>query len=109
MKRGVESRIGLAVLSMVMIMLIFGIVLILSGRTVTPVANAINIPYRTALPHDNVPCYLLKCRAWNEPTLLGYETIREGETYAMCVCAKITQGKAIYNEQEIKKIRVPSK
>ncbi len=116
MKRGVESRIGLAVISMIMIMLIFGIVLILSGRTVMPVANAIinsydidtQVPCRSALLHENVPCYLLKCRGWKQPTLLGYETVREGETYAMCVCAKIIHGKAIYNEQSIKKIQVPS-
>lgn len=123
MKRGFDiNRIALAVASIIAIMAIFGVVLILSGRTVLVAGNAAAtgpvIPnymtprnmesstfpyYMMPTVSEDSPCSILQCFKGQQPVFLGYETgLTQGT--ALCVCADIIKGKAFYHEWEIKKI-----
>ena len=108
MKRGVNtSRIALAVGSIITIMSIFAIVLILSGRSVTPIGEA--IVYDPTLEESIIleenPCWLIRCIQGKHPILLGYEGVPLYNQYALCVCADLREGRAYYDELQIKKIR----
>lgn len=107
MKRGVpDNKIALAVGSIIFIMIIFGTVMILSGRTVKVVGET--IIYNSETEQSEIitmtPCSLLRCEGWKKPVLLGYEDIVR-DKYALCVCAFVRDGRAYYDEMQIKKIK----
>ncbi len=129
MKRGFETnRIALAVASLIAIMAIFGAVLIISGRTVLvsgkAAATGPTMPnylqprnmqsstfpyYMMPTIKEDSPCSILQCFKGEQPLFLEYDITAFPESYALCVCAEIAQGKAFYHDWEIKRIRTQRK